>query len=284
LSEEQPTADLHTFDPTSPEPALPTAPPPPLVAPASVLGIQDPELNLVDVLLVLLAAGAAFVFCALIAGVVLVVVFGPHPEIAKDSAKAALLGIPIQVAMYALTVGFMAFYVREKYHVGLLGAVRWNMPVRKLAWFALAGGSALAFASAMAEGLLHRWIPKSLPIDQFFSNPKSAYVMAVFGVLVAPLVEELFFRGFLYPALARRLGEMWGIGLTAALFAALHGSQLALAWAPLLVLFLVGTVLTLIRARTNSLATCVLVHAGYNLTLFIMLFFATGHFHHMEKV
>jgi hypothetical protein len=57
-----------------------------------------------------------------------------------------------------------------------------------------------------------------------------------------------------------------------------------MAWAPLLVLFGVGAVLTLVRARTNSVATCVLMHIGYNSTLFTMLFFATDHFHHLEKM
>jgi len=181
-------------------------------------------------------------------------------------------------------VGFMVFYVWEKYHAGFLQAVRWNMPARKFAWYALAGGSVLAFISAIAEALLRPWMPKSLPIEQYFSTPASAYALAAFGILVAPLAEELFFRGFLYPALARRLGQIAGIGITALLFALLHGGQLAMAWAPLLVLFAVGAVLTFVRARTNSLATCVLVHAGYNFTLFTMLFFSTGHFHHMEKM
>ncbi len=142
----------------------------------------------------------------------------------------------------------------------------------------------LAGGSALAGGLLHRWIPKSLPIEQFFSSPASAYALSTFGILVAPFVEELFFRGFLYPALARWTGSALSIVVTAGLFALLHAGQLALAWAPLLVLFAVGTVLTLVRARTNSVATCVLMHAGYNCTLFTMLFFATDHFHHLEKM
>ena len=29
--------------------------------------------------------------------------------------------------------------------------------------------------------------------------PTSAYIMAIFGVTLAPLMEEMFFRGLLYP-------------------------------------------------------------------------------------
>jgi hypothetical protein len=108
--------------------------------------------------------------------------------------------------------------------------------------------------------------------------------MAAFGTLIAPLVEELFFRGFLYPVLARRVGMVAGIVLTALPFALIHESQLARAWAPLLLLFFVGVILTTARARTGSVATSVLIHMGYNATLFIMLYLASDHFRHLERV
>jgi len=50
-----------------------------------------------------------------------------------------------------------------------------------------------------------------------------------------------------------------------------------------MVLFGVGLVLTIIRAKSGSVAACVIVHMGYNLTLFVMLYFLTGGFHHMER-
>jgi uncharacterized protein len=274
---------LQIIDPTSPEPP---PPPPPLapIAPAVTVTLTEPEFTLLDVFLIVLVAVVALVFCVMAGAFILVIVRGPHAIDPKDPTSMALLLVPVQVVAYVLTVGFMVFYVWAKYHVGFLRAVRWNMPTGKLAWLLLAGGSVLAFGSELGGSLLHRWMPKSLPIEQFFTTPTSAYTLAAFGVLVAPLVEELFFRGFLYPALARWTGQGLGVGLTALLFALLHASQLAMAWAPLLVVFVVGLVLTLIRVRTNSVASCVLVHAGYNLTLFTTAFFATGHFHHMENM
>jgi uncharacterized protein len=118
---------------------------------------------------------------------------------------------------------------------------------------------------------------------------------------VAPLVEELFFRGFLYPALERPLEKMFfrvqvdpalaqplGIALAMALtalgFALIHSEQLAHAWAPLLVLFAVGMVLTAVRVKTKSVAVCVLIHMGYNFTLFTLLYVNTGGFRHLERV
>jgi len=45
-------------------------------------------------------------------------------------------------------------------------------------------------------------IPKELPIDKFFTHPLGVWLIAIFGVTVAPAFEELAFRGFLLPSLA----------------------------------------------------------------------------------
>ena len=45
-------------------------------------------------------------------------------------------------------------------------------------------------------------IPKELPIDDFFHKSLDVWIVAIFGIFVAPVFEELAFRGFLLPALA----------------------------------------------------------------------------------
>jgi uncharacterized protein len=166
---------------------------------------------------------------------------------------------------------------------GFLDLVHWNMPDPSVAMAALFGGAALAVASGFFTVALQKWVPKNLPIDELFRDRSSAYMLAVFGVLMAPLVEELFFRGFLYPALAKHLGTVISVVLTAGAFAVIHQGQLAHAWVPLSWLFFVGIVLTVVRAKTKSVATSVLIHIGYNATLFTIVFIATQGFRHMER-
>jgi membrane protease YdiL (CAAX protease family) len=108
--------------------------------------------------------------------------------------------------------------------------------------------------------------------------------MAAFGVTLAPLLEELFFRGLLYPLLRRAFGLTMAVIVTAAGFAAIHGTQLGYAWAPILSIFLVGVVFTAARARTNSVAVSFLMHCGYNFALFTLLWLASDHYRHLEKV
>jgi membrane protease YdiL (CAAX protease family) len=125
-------------------------------------------------------------------------------------------------------------------------------------------------------------MPKSTPFDQFFATPRDAYLMVIFSVSVAPLMEELFFRGLLYPVLARRVGTAWGVLLTALPFGLIHYAQYR-SWGAVLVICLVGVVLTVVRVMANSVAASFLVHVGYNGTLMLLSALATDGFRHMDK-
>lgn len=275
-----PPIDPEHFDAHPPDQPLPPPPPPQFTEPEPR---RDAGVDLVDVVLITMAAVCSIFFSVILGSIVVYIARSPRPVDPKDLAGNAFFVIPTQLAAYLIVVGFMAFLASIRHGQSLAQTVHWNAPVRKLALTAIGAGAGLGICSDLGSTLLQRWTPKSLPIEHFFTGPASGYLLAAFGVLVAPLVEELFFRGFLYPAVARWTGSLASILITAAAFAGLHGAQLAYAWAPLVVLFVVGAVLTIIRARTGSVAMCVLVHMGYNLVLFILLFFATGGFHHMER-
>lgn len=126
----------------------------------------------------------------------------------------------------------------------------------------LAGGAVLAFAVSFAGGFLNS--KETLPIEQLLQARVSILLFGVLGVLVAPLVEETIFRGFLYPVIARRLGIAAGVAITGALFGLMHAAQLWGGWGQIALLILVGVVLTWVRARTGTVAASYFVHLGYN--------------------
>ncbi len=204
----------------------------------------------------------------------------PHTPLG-DIARIPLVVIAGQSLAYLLILGYMYVLVtRERGQPDFLAAVQWNWP-SNIAGYVLAG-----FALSVAlQGLAHFLpIPKELPIDNFFKTPAEAWALGILSITLAPLMEELFFRGFLYPVLARRLGLSVAVFLTALGFALLHGAQLMFSWGPVLVIFLVGVVLTLVRAKTNSVGAGVLVHMAYNATITIAMFAATDGFRHLEKL
>ncbi|MBV9479496.1 MAG: CPBP family intramembrane metalloprotease [Acidobacteria bacterium] len=183
-----------------------------------------------------------------------------------------------QLLAYAIVFAFMYSLVAAR--TGQFwNPLRWQWPTSWPAF--LLGGAVLYIGLAGLGELLP--IPKHLPIDRFFANSREATLMSIFAVTFAPLMEELFFRGFLYPVLARRLGIWASILLTSAAFGILHGAQLKYSWA-VLIIFLVGVVLTSVRAITRSLAASFLMHVGYNGTLSVLMYRITDGFRHLEKL
>lgn len=275
--------DHPDFIPEQPQPDQPLSSLDQVIYPGFPAQPERAVVDLKDVVLVLLVAFFSIVLCTSVAIGIVAGAHGHHTDL-QSLAGNALITIPAQFAAYVLTVGFMAWVVRVRHNSPFGRGVFWNLPEKQIALTAIAGGAVMALLSEISSGLLQRWTPKNLPIEEYFKNAASGYALALFGILVAPFVEELFFRGFLYPALERWVGVAAGLVLTSAAFSLLHGGQLGEAWAPMLVLFLVSAVLTAVRIRTRSVATCVLVHMGYNATLFSIMFIYTQGFRHMEKL
>lgn len=181
---------------------------------------------------------------------------------------------------YMLILAFMFLIVKRVPGQNFWQAIRWNWPQNWSAY--LMAGVALSFA---LQGIAHFLpMPKELPMDRFFRTPSEAWTLSLFGVTFAPILEEFFFRGFLYPVLVRRLGLAAAVLMTAAAFSLIHAPQLGRAWGPVLVIFLVGLALTLARAITKSVAAGLLMHMAYNATLSILLFVGTDGFRHLERL
>jgi membrane protease YdiL (CAAX protease family) len=206
--------------------------------------------------------------------------FYPHMALG-EIARVPLVVVAGQSVAYLLILAYMYILVtRERRRPDFLAAIHWNWP-SNIAVYVFVG-----FALSLAlQGLAHLLpMPKELPIDSFFRTPAEAWALGILSVTLAPLVEELFFRGFLYPVLARSLGLPVAVFLTALGFALLHGAQLGFAWGPVLVIFLVGIVLTMVRGKQNSVAASVLIHMAYNGTITVAMFVATDGFRHLEKL
>jgi membrane protease YdiL (CAAX protease family) len=256
---------------TSPDPLdLISAIAPPVIPP------RDPAWSGWDVLIVAVLTVASIVLCTA------ALALGTHwlaPRVNMNSV-AAEITIAAQFLAYLGIAIFMIAMVEGKYHVRFWQAIRWNWPRSSFKFVGL--GVALLLMIDVTANFLP--MPKTTPFDQFFLKPRDAIVMSIFAVTLGPLMEELFFRGLLYPVLVRRLGIFWGIVLTALPFGLLHMFQYGYSWAVVLLIFLMGTVCTIVRWKTESVAASFLVHVGYNGTEMFMLMLATDGFRHMEKV
>lgn len=134
------------------------------------------------------------------------------------------------------------------------------------------GTVALVLAPLLGlAAILDRIEPYRHPIVDFLTTHRDAASVALVWLaacVVAPIVEELFFRRILQGWLERRLTPSFGVaqagGLAiagaAVLFAAAHVGQ-GLAWVPLVGL---GIVLGLLARQTGSIVPGILAHALFN--------------------
>ncbi len=239
---------------------------------------RDPVWSGWDVLLIALATLIALIVAEFVT-IIGAQLLWYHGASFRDLAQKPSLALVGEILGYIAVAVIMIMMVEGKYHEPFWKAIRWN-------WHSRAVPKLLGLG-VLTVGLdvLGRYLPmpKSTPFEQIFAHPGDAYLMAAFAVTFGPLMEELFFRGFLYPVLARRTGVFLGVVLTSLPFGLMHYVQYR-SWSAVLIIACVGVVLTLVRVVTQSVAASFLVHVGYNATLMALTAIATDGFRHMEKI
>tara|TARA_B100000029_G_C17599170_1_gene965196 strand:+ start:105 stop:656 length:552 start_codon:yes stop_codon:yes gene_type:complete len=108
-------------------------------------------------------------------------------------------------------------------------------------------------------------------IHSFFYNPSILVVLVTgfYGILAAPILEEVLFRGFLQPAIIKRFGTSLGILITSLIFGLFHIED---PWT-VIPTAVVGGTAGWLKYRTGSLGTSIVFHAIYNLFVFIITYF-----------
>jgi hypothetical protein len=101
----------------------------------------------------------------------------------------------------------------------------------------------------------------------FFGNNIVGVIFAGFvAIVLAPFVEELFFRGFVLNTLVERISPAWGIVLTSLIFASVHFEFQSIV--PLLIL---AFVLNILYVKTKSIWPGILFHVLNNTIAFFVL-------------
>lgn len=135
----------------------------------------------------------------------------------------------------------------------------------KFAWSTLGIGCGLLIASYVII-LLHNLILMALGIDtqgeeiaQLFEMLESPVWFFIVGAIFAPLVEEIFFRGFLFQGFRARYGWVAAMLLSSAIFAVAHLDPVSL-----IPTFILGNVLGYLYHRSNSVWPPVILHVLVN--------------------
>ena len=172
-----------------------------------------------------------------------------------------------QSLTYALLMGVLYLLIARRYGQPFWRSLRWTGGYRGALLCVVAGPVLVVATLVVGVALQEPAIPS--PFENLMASRLSLVILMVFVTILGPVFEEVTFRGFLFPLLARSLGSWGGILLTAALFALLHGSQYQWSWRHLVGIGLAGTAFGYARLKTQSTFAAALVHASYNTTLFV---------------
>ena len=171
------------------------------------------------------------------------------------------------VFFYAITLAIVLWIARgiPRHELGLRRPESW----RRALGLALAVLIALLIAEALLEALLHATREQGLEPPRWEPDRAVPFALnAAVVVLVAPVVEELTFRGLGFSLLSR-YGSLIALVVTSAAFAAAHGLVNGFA-----ALFLFGAAVAFLRLRTDSLYPGMLLHGTFN-ALALAVAFAT---------
>ncbi|OGW78569.1 MAG: hypothetical protein A3C51_00310 [Omnitrophica bacterium RIFCSPHIGHO2_02_FULL_46_20] len=128
---------------------------------------------------------------------------------------------------------------------------------------------ALLIITAVVINII-KYVPERQPVVELFLKEKDIAFLAyssLFAAIIGPIIEELFFRGFMYGALKKYLGVLWAMIMTAAVFAALHTQIVG--FLPIMAL---GILLAYIYEKTGTLVSSITAHIIHNLSMVFLIF------------
>lgn len=134
-------------------------------------------------------------------------------------------------------------------------------------WAAVILGLVLGWPLAMVGAFAQQWLGPPLPMPEVFAQgPSWAWAVAV--IFVTPMLEEIYFRGFVYRALALRWTAAEGVVGSAVLFALAHGSSATFGS-----LTVIGLGLGLLRWGSRGLLVPMVAHGVNNAFAYFQIHF-----------
>lgn len=144
---------------------------------------------------------------------------------------------------------------------GLRGAVFWLVVVK-----------IFAYVYGILAALLFRFEPSPELVEEvprLFGTSYIGAALAVFIIaFVAPFVEEIFFRGFVYSAIRKKVGAKWAIPISAVIFAVIHVRL----WL-IVPVVAIGAVLAYLYEKEGSLGPPIILHCFNNVFSLAILYF-----------
>ena len=203
----------------------------------------------------------------MVAGIIVLILFLSHPNLNFiDIDNIPLLGLIISLSTFASTIvgcGFTVLFIKARRGASIRDYLGLQPITIKMILILFA----IALGFTVAESFIFYYADISTNQEMLINAYNTSIWPPLFWmatVLFAPLFEETFFRGFLFVGLQRsRIGIIGTLLITSIVWTFLHALQYGAY--ELTVIFLMGILLGMVRYRTGSLWSPMLMHAFWNL-------------------
>jgi uncharacterized protein len=200
--------------------------------------------------------------------------------LASDKAFlfVSILGI---VPAHLLTLGLVWLIVTEGRRYPFWKTIGFGWPESGPVIGTLACVGTAVFLLLIGFGVTYFWGGGKTQLDLLVESSLAArFATAFVAVFTAPLVEELVYRGVLYSAIERTLGQAIAIGAVSLLFAGVHVFQYINNVAVITVITLLSLTLTVVRAYSGKVLPAFVIHLVFNaiqsLVIVLAPFFNSG--------
>ena len=237
------------------------------------------NLRIIGVVALLLAVYLVFqfVFSALAMGVYLVhaVISGAiQPEMLQDIPALVESPAVKEFSNESMALGLFLSSLAMLFFIHKTGLFRLRLSLfRSIAFKPLLQSTALVFTSMLALNILVQWLPLENVLENQFEGLTHTFLGAFTISLLAPVLEEVMFRGAIQGYLTRKLGNPWlAMAIAALVFGVYHMNPVQVVYASMF-----GFILGWMYYRTGSLMSVIVGHVLNNsIATLTMLMFGTA--------
>lgn len=210
--------------------------------------------------------------CGLSLGFAAVTAFVLMARLTGVPLSASVVVLLVSVGLYGALALMVWLLIVQRRHVGWSGigfrevevsSVLWMVPL--LAVVLSVNALVMLVVSHVVGNVQNPQVDALAPGGMMSARDLALLLLA--AAVIAPIVEEMLFRGLLYRYLRARMDAVWAVGLSAGLFAALHAVPVLLP-----MLLVIGVVLALLAERYDSILPGIVLHALHNGVMLVLLY------------
>ncbi|MDD4013600.1 MAG: type II CAAX endopeptidase family protein [Candidatus Omnitrophica bacterium] len=220
--------------------------------------------DVIRVVLIFLTSGYAFIIVQALAAPSVPILYNDNFRMVFNTAVINIVGISV----------ILYFVRRSGQGPEALGITRENtgrnIGYAALGYLALIPVLLVIMLLTYQVTRIFHYEPPVQPIVEVFMKEKETSVLVlstIFAAVFGPVAEEIFFRGFMYPAVRKSTGRIPAMVITSAVFAFLHAHLVGF-----LPIFVLGMLLVYLFERTASIVPSVLVHIFHNVAMVAFVF------------